>query len=199
MPDGSLANAFSVKADIRYENHYLCLPGGSLLLHQAEVRSFLAEHCGQAQSINYFFGDAGQQVRVGTGGDRWPISCGSAIEWRTDHPWTMQEIGEWWVAHCAPAAVGTFADYSPAQRKALYTSTAPKYVPKAPAPRLTVSGLPALAPAPTYVSPTQGAAGLPPPPSWIASTSCDNQVIFWDHVPSGAEIAAWARVHCGQK
>jgi hypothetical protein len=189
-----------VKSEITYENHYICFPGGMLPEHQATVNSFVAEHCGQAPSLNFFFTDAGQQVRVGRTGDRWPISCGNAIEWRTDHPWTLQEVDDWWHAHCAPQAVGTFSDYTPAQRKQLFLESLPPAAPK-PGPRTFY------APPPQALGP--GAAPPPTPklnlggssqpfPGWVASTSCGSAIIYWDHVPTPAEVSAWACQHCGQ-
>lgn len=190
-----------MKADITYENHYLCLPGGYLMEHQAQVKAFVEEHCGQAKGYDLFFTNEGQRVRVGTSGDRWPISCGSLIEWRTDHPWTLQEVDDWWHAHCAPQAVGTFADFTPAQRKQLFQqslATAPRKPPAntfvAPPPQ-ALGGFAAPPPPPKL---NLGGSSTPPAGGWIATTSCGNQIIFWDHVPSSAEVSAWARQHCGQ-
>lgn len=184
-----------------YENHYLCLPGGMLPEHAAQVQSFVAEHCGQAKSIDYFFTDAGQRVRVGQTGDRWPISCGSLIEWRTDHPWTLQEVDDWWHAHCAPQAVGTFSDFTPAERKRLFQqslATAPRRPPVgtfvAPPPQ----NLGPFAAPPPPPKLNLGGSSTPPAGGWIATTSCGSAIIYWDHVPSSAEVSAWARIHCGQ-
>jgi len=48
-----------------------------------------------------------------------PVSCGSAVEWRYDRPWTPAEFADFFYRRCAPRAVGTFSDYTKAQRKTL--------------------------------------------------------------------------------
>lgn len=190
-----------MKADITYENHYICFPGGTLAQNQASSRAFIEEHCGQAKSLDFIFTDAGQRVRVGQFGDRWPISCGNLIEWRTDHPWTLQEIDDWWHAHCAPQAVGTFSDFTPAQRKVLFQQSlavAPRPAPTRTfyAPKPLALG-PAAPPPPP--APGGGGGSSTPFPGWVATTSCGSAIIFWDHVPSPSEVRAWACQHCGQQ
>jgi len=146
LPDGSTPNAFSPKSLITYDEHYLCFPGGTFQDHLGEARNFLDKNCGGCTRVTTYFTWAGQRVDAECRASGFPISCGSAVEWRYDRPWTPAEIAQFFYRRCAYAAAHTYSDYTKAERRELIATARVAQPPPArrflPQP-VTVEGAPA--------------------------------------------------------
>jgi len=194
--------AFAAAGSIKYVNHVISFPGGTLQDHAAEAKAFLDAACGPDAPFTLWFTWAGQRVDARKIAGRASLNCGAAVTIREGANFTVAEAAAWFYANCAPAQAGTWSDYSKDQRRQLYVDALAAAKPPAGSRTRRVVAPAGVTPAPLYVASGPTTTGPTAPRPVTATTSCGVgarfRQIFWDHLPTGAELAAWGQVNCRQ-